>query len=420
MIRTYFGIIILLCQSLTYSLFASQDEIQNLIVRIAVTYNNSRTKNAFGLIYSERKGIVSIVTSDDLFLNTDLKINNIIVFFGNENSHLNAKLFKRFPSYRIALIQINTPDGFIWPKINRTQEPGIEEIIFIYGRYGDINEKSERTTGYINRVDAFSFEIESTSSDKGFAGLPVVHNSEIVGITTEDLGVRIIAIPMSILGIIISKDLEIVPDNFIIGAPNLIVGISGKIPVCLNPEYFVLFKNISVSRGFFFETGITSKLSLRFDYDSKLSSISFRRLSYGVYNQAKTELWGYKISLVFKERQFFGQKILYYGSIGYSRLHQDLFIRSDNQEWQPLEQISTSGNSVPPVCNFINIDANSRILLFERLTGDFSIGISLTGKNHLITDPVTLEQKPARLGFNFGLSLGYLIVNRNTSKSYIY
>lgn len=401
------------------NLWASDNIVRKLIVELRVTYDNAVVEKAYGLIYSEKEGNLTIITVSEIF--SDQKYKDIQVYLENETLPVKAHLLANRSFIGYAVLQIKTPPNFQWPGEIITMVPELNYQTIILGRDGNFDEYSRNQFAYIKDIKNFSFELESSSNIEGKIGLPVIYNNNIIGITKIDLGERIIAIPLSTIHYYCRDTLEIKSDNFLIGNNNILFGAYSEFPIYLS-KYFNnnTFQRLHFINGVYVELGILSKLSLRLAYNFNSSHTSRNYLVYDEYVQTKTDLGGLSAFVVFKDKLLNSQRTVTYTSLGFSRKSQDFFMRINNGNWEPFEKYNSGEVTLPEYCNIYTFEYRARTFLFKNVIGEGIFSINYLDKNHFIINPFSRELIKNRFSSNFGVSISYIIMNKKTFKNYLY
>jgi len=305
------------------SLGASDINVRKFVVEVQVVYNNSEIKKAYGLIYSEKDGKLTIVTVSEIFLKENYNKREIRVFLPNNQDPQKAQLLAIRSYYEYAVLQITTPSNFQWPGELKTASPIVGYQTYILGRDGNLEEYSINQAAHIINVSNNNsrFELESHSKIEGAIGLPVIQNDNIIGITLVDLGERIIAVSLSIIHYYCRDTLDIKSDNYLIGSNNIIFGAYSELPIYLSKyTNSNTLQKLHLINGVYAEVGISSRLSVRFAYNYNYKHTSRNYLVYDNYVQTKTHLKGFSTFLVFKDHLLHSQKTVSYSSIGFSRV----------------------------------------------------------------------------------------------------
>ncbi|MBT3383588.1 MAG: hypothetical protein HN778_02355 [Prolixibacteraceae bacterium] len=405
------------------SLGASDINVRKFVVEVQVVYNNSEIKKAYGLIYSEKDGKLTIVTVSEIFLKENYNKREIRVFLPNNQDPQKAQLLAIRSYYEYAVLQITTPSNFQWPGELKTASPIVGYQTYILGRDGNLEEYSINQAAHIINVSNNNsrFELESHSKIEGAIGLPVIQNDNIIGITLVDLGERIIAVSLSIIHYYCRDTLDIKSDNYLIGSNNIIFGAYSELPIYLSKyTNSNTLQKLHLINGVYAEVGISSRLSVRFAYNYNYKHTSRNYLVYDNYVQTKTHLKGFSTFLVFKDHLLHSQKTVSYSSIGFSRKQQDFSIRLKNGNWEPFENYNTSDMALPEYCNIYTYETRLRTFLFKNIIGETVFGVNYLDKNHYLISPFSQELKKNRLSINLGISVSFLLMNKKTFRTYIY
>ena len=401
------------------NLWASDNIVRKLIVEVRVTYDNAVVEKAYGLIYSEKQGKLTIITVSEIF--SDQNYKDIQIYLENETLPVKAHLFANRSFIGYSVLQIETPPNFQWPGEIITIVPELNYQTIILGRDGNFDEYSKDQFAYIKDIKDFRFEMESSSNIEGKIGLPVINNNNIIGITKIDLGERIIAIPLSTIHYYCRDTLEIKSDNYLIGNNNIIFGAYSELPSYLSKYYSKnTYQRLHLINGIYVEFGIFSKLSLRLAYNYNYAHTSRNYLVYEDYVQTKTDLGGFSAFVVFKDPLSNSQKYVTYTSLGFSRKKQDFSMRINNGNWEPFEKYKSAEITLPGYCNIYTFEYRARTFLFNNVIGEAITSFNYLDKNHFVVNPFSRELIKNRFSLNFGISISYIIMNKKTFKNYLY
>lgn len=398
---------------------ASVFSLEDLLVKIEVSKGVNK-QETYGFIYAAKDKILTVVTVCNPFAAIDDQDQTIRVFLRHEISPILATLLVSDREINIAVLQLPMPENFTWPGRIRSREPEVKDIVFIFNRFGNVEELTERTAGYVNQVNPNNtFEIVSTSDDMGNPGSLVIKNQEIIGLTTHDMGERVIAVPNKLFHYMLMERLGIDHNNYLIGSPNLLIG--GKLDCPFyTSQVFRKYTMSTYPYGVFAEAGILRNLSIRFEYEFGYSVSSKLLPINNQYTQSKTDLRGYAVYLVYKEGSLTGERLNTYVSLGFSRMQQQLYLKINSDTWEHYETYLTTDETIPGYCNFLLIKGTSRLFVSDYLVIDFNFGFKISDNNHKIIDLFNHAMEINRLSLFGGIDIGVLLFNRNCFRNYVY
>lgn len=420
-----------ICATLIFGLFslptdAHGFQIQDYTVKITTSFPDDGQKIAMGLIYSQRNDSLVVVSITSVLESGPEDFTRIAIEFPGGNRIEYSGTY--YTSRELLILKFKKPSWFRWNQDVLGAEALVDNIVYLYGRYGDWNDFSDRIFGRVINIDGSGrIDIETNSIESGYPGTPVVLAGNVVGLVIRDTGNRVIATPIQVIQDQLNYFLDIDVNNYRLGRFYVLLGTKGNSFLPLSKKYDKLDYIIpglpkNLSSSFYLEWSFFPDVSLRFEkeFRNSLTSQKLKLFDDEIQSRNITSSYSFYIQLKEQISLFDNPDLFTNFYLGYTRLLQTPQLKFNSGRWRNLDDFDEVQYQIPKQINTYKLGTNTSVIVKDFFVIGTDFGFWYTGPDYIVSDPLDpFEKNGIRFHAFLEFSIGFLLYDGQTFKNYI-
>ncbi len=371
-INIYVRLITLLSFVMMYGVeqtFAQDYHFYANTIKISSSFSDETPISGFGFILYESNGLVYAVTAKHVVKSkkSNIKTEKIQVYFYDNPSMEDAKLYEYDDHLELALIVFKKPKGLLWNYRNIIRDVQLNDNIRIIGRHKTWNISAKEASGYVTQISDNEFVARFSGVAVGSSGGPVLSGNRIVGMAIKDDGKQIYAIPIKLIREKAADWLKLNVLKFS-DLPFFSVGMCGNISLYHVP--IVVLDNVqgnySLNYGAFFE----ASFSPLFSFQTELEYGHIRSKTnpeYAPDYRFKNNYSSVSFSLLYHPVTNFQRGGVVYFKAGYSYAKINPKINIEQSGWVNLKSLGSSLHNYSNNASSFNIGLGGGPSLSENI-----------------------------------------------------